>query len=182
MTTPQRAIMPPLEPATFSTTPRAAALLERPVGFRLTGEELLGCGLCPGDLLLVDAGDHSPAPGALVVVQVHSPLDASGALVKQAALIAGQYWPTVDSWGMPMLDIRAVLPGFPTVYRYFDAAYFAEELIGVVHGYYATGKRGGDSYTGIDMSKYDWEGWDFREEMRAARGRMKALGTLFDVD
>ena len=46
----------------------AYALLGDPVAYVVTGTELLGGGIVPGDTLIVDRADRAPAPAALIVV------------------------------------------------------------------------------------------------------------------
>ena len=46
----------------------AYALLGEPVAYVVTGTELLGGGIVPGDTLIVDRADRAPEPGALIVV------------------------------------------------------------------------------------------------------------------
>ena len=48
--------------------------------------------------------------------------------------IVGQYWPIPKRGGGRIIEIRAVLPGFPAPLGILDYA-FDEALIGVVHGY-----------------------------------------------
>ncbi len=179
----------PLEPMTFTISPRAAALLGEPVGFRLTGEELVGCDLWPGDLLLVDAADRDPQPGPLVAVwgfeadpdpdpaYPEAWADLSPALLAKIrptrpVPVVGQYWPTPRTGGGQIIDIRAVLPDFPAPVGILDYA-LDDLLIGVVHGYYATGARDYEP-------PYDFTGWDFDAAIHAARERMTALDALTD--
>jgi hypothetical protein len=46
------------------------------------------------------------------------------------------------------------------------------QLVGVVAGFYP------DCPRDHDPEGYDWAGWDFREEILAARRRMKALRAM----
>ena len=124
----------------------ACALLDDAVAYILTGEELLGCGLVPGDLLIVDRADRRPAPGALVVVYGAEydpePRDLPPSLVglspavlarfrpMRAVPIVGQYWPQA---GNAVIAIRGVLPGHPSPLGILDYA-LDEALVGVVAG------------------------------------------------
>ncbi len=187
----------PLEPANFAISPRACEVLAQPIGYRLTGEELIGCGLWPGDLLVVDVADRAPQPGALVVVwgceddpdpdpdvppsvAALSPALRARIRPQRRIPIAGQYWPTPRTGG-EIIEIRAVLPGFPAPLGILDCA-FDDALIGVVHGYYGTSTVRGCGVATAVLERYDWSAWDFVKEIRAARGRMKAAGALMDWD
>ncbi len=183
----------PLELANFAISPRACAVLAQPIGFRLTGEELIGCGLWPGDLLLVDHADRAPQPGALVVVwgceddpdpdpdvppsvAALSPALRARIRPQRRIPIVGQYWPTPRSGG-EIIEIRAVLPDFPAPLGILDYA-FDDALIGVVHGFYGMSDVRGRGAAATILDRYDWSGWDFAKEIRNARERMKALVAL----
>ena len=59
----------------------------------------------------------------------------------RSVALVGQYWPgAADRARDSLIDLRALLPGHPAPLSYFDYA-FAEQLIGVVAGFYATGAR-----------------------------------------
>lgn len=166
----------------------ARALLGDPVAFTLTGPELLGGGLVPGDTIIVDRADRQPAPGALIVVwgTEHDPappdradLPPSMSGLSETILakltpcrevpIVGQYWPRGNT-----VDLRALLPGYPAPLGIFDYA-LDGLLIGVVAGFYATGARDAS----VDWDACDWSGWDW-EEIARARDGMKALRALHD--
>ncbi len=164
-------------PATaVGLSPAAFALLGQPVAYVVTGTELLGGGIVPGDTLIVDCADRAPAPGALIVVwgseDDPAPLDrddlppsliglSASVLQKMTPCrpvpIVGQYWPrTAARECGNLIDLRALLPGHPAPLGIFDYA-FDDQLIGVVAGFYATGARDAS----VDWETYDWAGWDW---------------------
>jgi len=91
--------------------------------------------------------------------------------------IVGQYWPIPRTGGGQIIEIRAVLPGFPAPLGILDYA-FDDALIGVVHGFYGTGPREHPEGLGVFADLAAWEGWDWRAEIMAARRRMRGLGAL----
>jgi len=185
-------------PHAVALSDAARALLGDPDALLLTGDELLGCGLFPGDILIIDRADRQPEPGALVVVwggeDDPNPGDLPPSLADlppairaqiitmRPVPIVGQYWPiegAIPGERDARIGLRAVLPGRPMPLVYMGK-FFDDELIGVVCGDYATGKRGGKEVTGIDCDKYDWTGWDWGAALDTKRGHMKALAALHD--
>lgn len=180
-------------PRDVGLSPAAFALMGAPVAYVVTGTELLGGGIVPGDTLIVDCADRAPAPGALIVVwgseDDPEPLDRAdlppSMIGLSAAVLAqltpchpvplvGQYWPRArDGARGGLIDLRALLPGHPAPLGIFDYA-FAEQLVGVVAGFYATGARD-DS---IDWSACDWAGWDWGASIDGVRRHLKALEAL----
>lgn len=171
----------------------AFALLGQPVAYVVTGTELLGGGIVPGDTLIVDCADRDPVPGALIVVwgseddpEPHDPanlppsmIGLSEAVLAQltpchAVPIVGQYWPrsTARARGN-LIDLRALLPGYPAPLGIFDYA-FAEQLVGVVAGFYATGARDAS----VEWEMCDWSGWDWSENIGGVRRHLKALSAM----
>lgn len=174
-------------------SPAAFALLGAPVAYVVTGTELLGGGIVPGDTLIVDCADRDPQPGALIVVwgadDDPAPLDRADLPPSMVGLSAsvlaqltpcrpvplvGQYWPrTAARERGGLIDLRALLPGYPAPLGIFDYA-FDEELIGVVAGCYATGARDAS----VDWATCDWAGWDWSASIDGVRRHLKALEAM----
>ena len=190
-----RGFRPLADPTTAVGVSAAAyALLGDPVAYVVTGTELLGGGIVPGDTLLVDCADRDPQPGALIVVwgseadpEPPDPADLPPSMVGLSAAvlarltpcreipIVGQFWPGEDDGVRRMiLDLRALLPGHPAPLGIMDYA-LDGQLIGVVAGFYATGARDAS----VDWDACDWSGWDW-EAIARARDGMKALRALHD--
>ncbi len=177
----------------IALVPAAFALLGQPVAYVVTGTELLGGGIVPGDTLIVDCADRHPAPGALIVIwgaeDDPAPLDRENlppSLVGLSASVlqrltpclpvalVGQYWPrTADRARGGLIDLRALLPGHPAPLGIFDYA-FAEELVGVVAGFYATGARDAS----VDWTACDWSDWDWSASIDGVRRHLKALEAM----
>lgn len=176
-------------------SPAAFALLGDPVAYVVTGTELLGGGIVPGDTLIVDRADRDPAPGALIVVwgteadpEPPDPADLPPSLagLSPAVLaqftrcyetaIVGQFWPGEDDGvRRTILDLRALLPGHPAPLGIMDYA-LDGLLIGVVAGCYATGARDAT----IDWAACDWSGWDWGA-IAGVRRHMKALDAMIGL-
>ncbi len=174
-------------PRDVGLSPAACALLGAPVAYVVTGTELLGGGIVPGDTLIVDCADRQPEPGALIVVWggeadpeppdrdnlPPSMIGLSASVLARltpvrAVPLVGQYWP-----GATCIDLRALLPGHPAPLGIFDDA-FADQLIGVVAGFYATDARDAT----IDWEACDWSGWDWSASIDGVRRQLKALEAM----
>jgi len=176
-------------PRDVALSPAAFDLMGAPVAYVVTGTELLGGGIVPGDTLIVDCADRDPAPGALIVVwgseDDPEPLDRADLPPSMVGLsesvlqrmtpcqpvaLVGQYWPRARGG---LIDLRVLLPGYPAPIGIFDYA-FAEQLIGVVAGFYATGARDAS----VDWTACDWSDWDWSASIGGVRRHMTALEAM----